>query len=229
MSKKEAVTFGIVVTSALFLNLMPFYVLFDLGATHSFISIWFALQLDLQHTKIEATCRIKLPNDSIVDCLILYKYVLIFLGEFIFPGDLIQCDLSDFDIILGMNFLCAYEAKIDCKDLKGILTDEKGREVCFYRQRVEKPFSIISSMKVSKLLCQGCEGYWCYTMDIQQKEGTTDNVLLVYEFKDVFPEELLGLPPEKEINFEIELIPRSQPISKAPYRMAPIELKELKS
>jgi len=66
-------------------------------------------------------------------------------------------------------------------------------------------------------------------MDIQQKEGTTDNVLLVYEFKDVFPEELLGLPPEKEINFEIELIPRSQPISKAPYRMAPIELKELKS
>jgi len=48
------------------------------------------------------------------------------------------------------------------------------------------------------------------------------------EFKDIFPKDLPGLGPQRAIYFEIELIPRSQPISKAPYRMAPIELKELK-
>jgi len=70
-----------------------------------------------------------------------------------FPGDLIQFDLSNFDIILGMNCLHAYEANIDCKDLKVILTDKKSWEVCFYGKREERPYSIIFAMKASKLLC----------------------------------------------------------------------------
>ncbi|GKA31048.1 hypothetical protein Tco_0717353, partial [Tanacetum coccineum] len=51
---------------------------------------------------------------------------------------------------------------------------------------------------------------------------------VVRNFPDVFPNELPGLPPEREVEFTIELIPGAQPISKAPYRMAPVELKELK-
>ena len=51
---------------------------------------------------------------------------------------------------------------------------------------------------------------------------------VVCKFPDVFPEELPGLPPDREIEFEIELLPGTTPISKAPYRMAPAELKELK-
>nr|GFC73543.1 hypothetical protein [Tanacetum cinerariifolium] len=51
---------------------------------------------------------------------------------------------------------------------------------------------------------------------------------IVSEFPDVFPDELLGIPPVREVEFNIELIPGAEPISKTPYRMAPIELKELK-
>nr|GEX94626.1 putative reverse transcriptase domain-containing protein [Tanacetum cinerariifolium] len=51
---------------------------------------------------------------------------------------------------------------------------------------------------------------------------------IVSEFPDVFPDELPGIPPVREVEFNIELIPGSEPISKAPYRMAPIELKDLK-
>nr|GFD13098.1 putative reverse transcriptase domain, aspartic peptidase domain protein [Tanacetum cinerariifolium] len=47
-------------------------------------------------------------------------------------------------------------------------------------------------------------------------------------FPDVFPDELLGIPPVREVEFNIKLIPGAEPISKAPYRMAPVELKELK-
>ncbi|GKG48925.1 hypothetical protein Tco_0513072, partial [Tanacetum coccineum] len=49
---------------------------------------------------------------------------------------------------------------------------------------------------------------------------------IVSEFQDVFPEELPGIPPIRDVEFNVELIPGAEPISKAPYRMAPIELKE---
>ena len=53
-------------------------------------------------------------------------------------------------------------------------------------------------------------------------------VPVVNEFCDVFPKDLPGLPPDREIEFEIELAPGTEPISIAPYRMAPVEIKELK-
>jgi len=82
--------------------------------------------LDLQHVKVETNYRVKLPNDFIVNCPILYKHIVISISESILLGGLIQFDLLDFDIILGMNWFCTYEAKIDCNDLKVILSDEKG-------------------------------------------------------------------------------------------------------
>ena len=83
-------------------------------------------------------------------------------------------------------------------------------------------------MKASKLLCQGCMGYWCYAIETQAKEEKGGNIPVLCDFEDVFPEELLGSPLLRKIDFGIELIPDTQPISKAPYRIAPIELKELK-
>jgi len=126
-----------------------------------------------------------------------------------------------------MNWLQTYAAQIDCEDLKVILKDEKGRKVCFYEQREAKSRSLISIMKVSKLLCQGCIGYWCYAIDTQTKEEEAENIPVVCEFENVFPE-LPGLPLQREIDFGIELIPGTQPFSKAPYHMAPTEPEELK-
>ena len=151
MSKTEAATFGTVVTGTPFLNSMSFCILFDSSAAYYFISTQSAIQLDLEHVKAEINYRIKLRNESIVDNLILYKYALISIGESNFPGNLIQFDLSYFNIIMGINWLHTNEAKIDCKDFKVILTNEKGREVCFYGQREMKPCAIIFGMKASKL------------------------------------------------------------------------------
>ena len=62
---------------------------------------------------------------------------------------------------------------MDCKDLKVILNNEKGLEVCFRGRREEKACYLISAMKASKLLCQGYEGYSFYVMDIREKEERT--------------------------------------------------------
>lgn len=67
-----------------------------------------------------------------------------------------------------------------------------------------------------------------FIKDISKKGASLEDYKVVKEFPDVFSEELLGLPPQREIEFVIELIPDSGPISKAPYRMAQLELQELK-
>jgi len=76
----------------------------------------------------------------VIECPISHKLVPITIGGTTFLVDLIQFDLFDFDMILGMNWLHTHGAKTDCEDLKVILKDEKGTEVCFYRQREEKAF-----------------------------------------------------------------------------------------
>ena len=186
------------------------------------------MQLSLEDRRMETNYRIKLPNDCVIECPISYKFIPITIGGTTFHVDLIQFDFSDFDIILGMNWLHTYGDKIDCEELKVIFKYEKGGEVFFYGQREKKSYLLISAMKASKLLRQGCMGYWCYAMDTQVKGEEAENIPVVCEFDDVFPEELPGLPPQREIDFRIELILSTQPISKTPYYMAPTELKELK-
>ena len=64
-------------------------------------------------------------------------------------------------------------------------------------------------------------------VDKEKKVPEIEEVEVVNEFRDVFPDNLLGLPPDREIEFAIELAPRTAPVSKAPYRLAPVEMKEL--
>nr|GFC70830.1 putative reverse transcriptase domain, aspartic peptidase domain protein [Tanacetum cinerariifolium] len=87
---------------------------------------------------------------------------------------------------------------------------------------------IISALQARTLLSHGCEGFLATIHDTTSDVPSIHDQPIVFEFLDVLPDELLGILPVREVKFNIELIPGSEPISKAPYRMAPIELKELK-
>ncbi|GJW98057.1 putative reverse transcriptase domain-containing protein [Tanacetum coccineum] len=92
-------------------------------------------------------------------------------------------------------------------------------------------FSLVIALlrnKARTLISHGCQGFLASVMDTSLESPNIENLSVVREFADVFPDELPGLPPAREIEFGIELIPGAEPISKAPYRMAPVELKELK-
>ena len=78
------------------------------------------------------------------------------------------------------------------------------------------------------MLAKGCEAFLACVMADRNGEVSLGDISVVREFLDVFPEDLPGLPLDREIEFSIDLLPGTVPISKAPYRMAPIELKELK-
>ena len=79
------------------------------------------------------------------------------------------------------------------------------------------------------MLRKGCQGYLDYMVETG-KEGTlVDEILVVREFLDVSPDDIVGLPLDREVEFTINLIPRTEHISIPPYRMAPTELRELKA
>ena len=80
-------------------------------------------------------------------------------------------------------------------------------------------------MKASKLLNQGTWSILASVVDTKEDETSLTSEPVVIEYPDVFPKDLPGLPPHREIDFAIELEPDTTPISRAPYRMAPVELK----
>jgi len=87
---------------------------------------------------------------------------------------------------------------------------------------------IISALKATKLLGHGCQGFLTTIVNKDGMETKIENIAVIREYPDVFPEELPGLPPYREVEFSIDLLPGTSSISKAPYRMAPAEMKELK-
>ena len=89
--------------------------------------------------------------------------------------------------------------------------------------------SLINSMTTSKMLRKGCQGYLAFLVDRRQEGTWLEDIPIVKEFLDVLLDDISGLPPDRAIEFVIELIPGTKPMSIPPYRMAPAELKELKA
>ena len=84
-------------------------------------------------------------------------------------------------------------------------------------------------MTASKMLRKGCQGYLAFVVDRRQEGTRLEDIPIVKEFPDVFPDDISGLPPDREVEFTIDLILGTEPISIPPYRMAPAELRELKA
>nr|GFC38274.1 hypothetical protein [Tanacetum cinerariifolium] len=109
-----------------------------------------------------------------------------------------------------------------------IFGDIHAPEFIYHGSLPGKSMQIISVLQARTLLYHGCEGFLATIHDTTYDVPSIHDQLIVSEFPDVFLDELPGIPLIREVEFNIELIPGAEPISKAPYRMAPIELKELK-
>src|ERR1041384_2303702 len=126
----------------------------------------------------------------------------------IFSASLIVLPRSDIDVILGMDWLVKYKAKIDCPSKTVLLTHDSGAEIWYTCGSTAGSAQLYAlNAGIAPLI---------------------EEVRVVCEFPDVFPEELLGIPPVRAIEFVIELEPGTQPISRHPYKMCSKELIELK-
>ena len=142
--------------------------------------------------------------------------------------DLVLLKMPDFDVILGMDWLSFQHAWVDCFKKRVIFCRPDQPEMCFEGEQKVKPQQIVSSIQAKRILRRDVVGYLAYVIDTEASEVKLEDILVVREFPDVFPKELLGLPPDREVEFSIDLLPGTSPVSKTPYRMAPTELRELK-
>ena len=142
-----------------------------------------------------------------------------------FHANLIPFKLGEFDVILRMDWLLEHDAQIDCKKKKVTLRVSENEKVEFQGQKQVKKF--LTMIQAKRILRQGCEAYLAHVVDVDKKTPKIEDISIVNEFPDVFPDELPGLPPDREREFAIDLAPGTELVSKAPYRMAPVELNEL--
>ena len=141
---------------------------------------------------------------------------------------MILLDIHDFDVILGMDWLSRNHAIVDCYRKEVRLFRPRETEVVLCGLQKILPISTMTTMRASKMLRKSYQGYLVYVFEVRDSGSRLEDIPVVREFPDVFSEDLLGIPPYSEIDFHIELAPGTEPISKAPYRMAHSELKELK-
>jgi hypothetical protein len=197
---------GALVLTGIFsiLNL-PAVILFDSGASHNFISAKFSAKCQLPFHHTNGGITICTPGGRVATYQI-NRHVPIRLGSFIFKTTLLIMGLDSVDIILGTDWLSRHHAVIDVA------------------ARAIEIHSPLDGGITLYLPDQGCTRSCAFAM----MESPIERIPVVCEYLDVFPHDLPGMPPDRDIEFAIELQPGTAPISKRPYRMPLAELAELK-
>ena len=135
----------------------------------------------------------------------------------VMEADLILIDLKGLDVILGMGWLASNYASMDCFHKEVIFRRPGLPVVVFYGERRRAPSGLIFAISARCLLQKGCKGYLAHVVDTRSSEVRLEDIPVVRDFMDVFPDYLPGLPPEREIDFPIDLVPSTAPISLPPY------------
>ena len=166
------------------------------------------------------------PNSVVVNRV--YRDCPIRIQEYEFPGDLFELSFREFDMILGMDWLSRYQVVVDCRMKRVALRTPTGKEVTFFCKRSNHHSNVKSVATARTMVRKGCEAYLVYVIDTEKAKPSLSEIPTGCDYADVFLEELQGLPPLREIEFAIDVVKGATLASITPYRMALVELKELK-
>lgn len=194
-----------VLVGTLLVHSYPASVLFDSGATHSFVTKGFASDHKLPISRLHPPLIVTSPDSEIIAEFISRDTKIAIQGVE-FTAELTILHTKGLDVILGMDWMHKNHGVIDCGHRLVTLKNNTGELIFLALDDHSPQFHALSGTKA---------------IDITA-------VPVVCEYPDVFPEELPGMPPDREVEFVIDLLPGTAPISKRPYRMPPNELEELK-
>ena len=204
------------------------YILIDPGSVHFFISRTFSMHTDREMMPLDCTLVVATPVGNSLLNENVFRDCAVRVSNKDIVTDLILLDIHDFDAILGMDWLANHRATVDYfrKDVAFRKSGES--DIIFHGERRILPSSMISAISARRLLRKGCFAYLVYIIDSQVSDVKLEDIPMVKEFSDVFPNDLLGLPRDRDIEFTIDLVPGTASISMAPYRMTLLELRKLK-
>ncbi|XP_070020749.1 uncharacterized protein [Nicotiana sylvestris] len=227
-ARPDAVASDAVITSIISVGGRDTSILFDPGSTYSYVSSLFAhfLVISLEPLGIPVHVSTLVGDSMVVDRI--YRSCMVTFYGFKTSVDLLLLDMIDFEIILGMDWLSTYHSVIDCHAKTITLAMPGLSRLEWKGSTVDTSSWVISILKARKMVEKWCLAYLAYVRDTTAESPTIDSVPVVREFADVFPSDLPSMPPDRDIDFYIDLSPGTQPASVPPYRMASKELKELK-
>ncbi|GJU38858.1 putative reverse transcriptase domain-containing protein [Tanacetum coccineum] len=203
-----------VVTGTFLLNNRYASVLFDSGADRSFVSATFSTLLDVTLDTLDVSYAVELADERIAETNTVLRIYTIGLIGHPFNIDLMPVELGSFDVIIGMDWLVNYHAVI--------VYDEKivcipfGDEILIVQgDRSDKgkksTLSIISCAKTQKYLVKGCQVFLAQVTKtknkVKSKEKQLEDVPIIQKFPKVFPKYFPRLPPARQVEFQIDLVP----------------------
>src|ERR1041384_898499 len=194
-----------VILGTLPVNFVPTSVLFDPGASHSFMSESYAFCHNLSFAELSTPMIIQTAGSRWQTNRVSHGNQIAIEG-LVFLASLIALKSSDVDLILGMDWLSRQNAYLDCKGKSVRLTHPSSKTVNYTSPRTRTQVHSLNVLLLPDL----------------------EDIPMVRDFPDVFPEELSGMPPDRCVEFIVDLIPGTTPIPRRPYRMAPHDLAALK-
>ncbi|KAJ0535516.1 putative nucleotidyltransferase, Ribonuclease H [Helianthus annuus] len=227
MNAQEAQAGNEVVNGTFFINNQPASVLFDSGADKSFVSLSFEPMLRVSRTKLGKPLTVEVASGEPIVLNSVLRNCQLNLNDHIFPIDLTPMQLGSFDVIVGMDWLSKHRAEIVCSE-KIVRVPLSTGEIL--QVRGEKPaggLKLMSCYKARKYLRKNYVAFLAHITADKGKGKSISDIPVVRDYSEVFPEELPGLPPARQVEFRIDLVPGANPIARAPYRLAPSEMPEL--
>ncbi|GJY04999.1 putative reverse transcriptase domain-containing protein, partial [Tanacetum coccineum] len=223
-----------VVAGTFLLNNRYAYILFDTGADRSFVSTAFSSQIDITPSTLDHYYDVELADGRIIGLNTILKGCTLNFQNHQFNINLMPVELGSFDAIIGMDWLAKYQAVIMCAE-KIVRIPWKNKTLIIHgdgsTQGNVTRLNIISCTKTQKYMEKGFPIFLAHvtTKEIEDKseKKRLEDVPIVQDFPEVFPEDLPGLPPTRQVEFQIDLVPGAAPVARAPYRLAPSEMKEL--
>ncbi|GJQ98313.1 putative reverse transcriptase domain-containing protein [Tanacetum coccineum] len=223
-----------IVTGTFLLNNHYASILFDTGADRSFISTAFSSLINIAPTPLENCYDVELADGKLVEIDTIIRGCTLNFLDHPFNIDLMPVELGSFDVIIGMDWLRRCHAVIVC--------DEKLVQIPYGNETLtfcgnessngrESRLTVISCSKAQEYMAKGCQVFLAQISAKKEEDKSEGkqikDVPIVRDFPEVFPEDLPGLPPARPVEFQIDLIPGAAPVARAPYRLAPSEMKEL--
>ena len=197
---------------------------FDSDASHSFIAASCVRVVELEVETLEEPLHVSSPRGTKARMYQICRGCELEISGILLMVDLRVMDMSEFKVILRMDWLMAHQVVIDCDRMRVTAYTLDGTCVMFQGNRHDvSPHTVYDSRWHGQLTG------WLASLTLED-EVRHDMSLPreVCEYEDVFPKELLRLPPPRDVDFRIELHPGTSPISMTPHRMALVELQELK-
>nr|GEU87803.1 putative reverse transcriptase domain-containing protein [Tanacetum cinerariifolium] len=218
------------VTGTFLLNNRYTLILFDTCADRSFVSTAFSALLNIAPTALDNHYDVELADGKIIRVnTILRGCTLDFLNH-PFNIDLMPVSLGSFDVIIGMDWLREYHAIIVC-DEKIVCVPFRNKTLIFQGKRNdqvhESRLNIISCVKAQKYLLKRCNVFLAHVITKEAKDKLEGRRLEDVPTVKDFPKDLSGIPPARQAEFQIDLVPGVAPVAYAPYRLAPSDMKEL--